>query len=732
MFLFFCFFFLSGFCSLVYQVVWLRVAMAGFGVTTPLISIVLSIFMTGLALGSWAGGKLVKRLEARPARCFLALYGAVELLIGVSGVVVAPLLRAGHVVSGVQTAWDSSAYYLVSAAWIALVMLPFCTLMGATFPVAMAGIRAAYPNHSARSFSFLYVANVVGAMAGVIASAFVYIELLGFTRTLWTAAALNALIAVFAFAASRRLVAPAGTATVGAPEPAFIAPASTEVQVLPLLFTTGLASLAMEVVWTRQFIPFLGSAVYSFAAMLAVYLAATAVGSRIYRAAIGRRGEHRIFTWNQVVILAGALALIPLLAGDPRLMEARQFYLPYGILRVAIGIGPFCATLGFLTPMLVDRWSRGDPNRAGRAYAVNAIGCIVGPLLAGFVLLPLVGERWTLVLLALPLFAFGCWRGGDAAETAPRRRPVQLLILSAGFAVVLLVGTRDYETIFPAARVRRDYTATVIAAGSGMNKRLLVNGIGMTVLTPITKMMVHLPLASLAAPPRRTLVLCFGMGTSFRSAMSWGTPVTVVELVPSVPSLFGYFHRDGDELLGSPRATVVIDDARRFLERTKERFDVIVIDPPPPIEAAGSSMLYSTEFYRVLAGRLAPGGIVQQWLPAAEPAVVASFAKALGQSFPVVRCFGSAPELGHHFLASFSPIENRTAGELAARVPAAAARDLIEWGPESSVEAEFQAVLGNELPLVRLIDEAPGVPALTDDRPINEYYFLRRAAQGVL
>jgi len=243
---------------------------------------------------------------------------------------------------------------------------------------------------------------------------------------------------------------------------------------------------------------------------------------------------------------------------------------------------------------------------------------------------------------------------------------------------------------------------------------------------------VHLPLASLAAPPRRTLVLCFGMGTSFRSAMSWGTPVTVVELVPSVPSLFGYFHRDGDELLGSPRATVVIDDARRFLERTKERFDVIVIDPPPPIEAAGSSMLYSTEFYRVLAGRLAPGGIVQQWLPAAEPAVVASFAKALGQSFPVVRCFGSAPELGHHFLASFSPIENRTAGELAARVPAAAARDLIEWGPESSVEAEFQAVLGNELPLVRLIDEAPGVPALTDDRPINEYYFLRRAAQGVL
>lgn len=148
---------------MVYQVVWLRVAMAGFGMTTPLISIVLSVFMAGLAFGSWAGGRLVKGLERRSARFFLGLYGGVELLIGVSGVVVAPLLRLGHALFGVQTAWDSSAYYLVSAGWIALVMLPFCALMGATFPVAMAGIRAVFPDHSSRSFSYLYVANVVGA-----------------------------------------------------------------------------------------------------------------------------------------------------------------------------------------------------------------------------------------------------------------------------------------------------------------------------------------------------------------------------------------------------------------------------------------------------------------------------------------------------------------------------------------------------------------------------------------
>ena len=141
-------------------------------------------------------------------------------------------------------------------------------------------------------------------------------------------------------------------------------------------------------------------------------------------------------------------------------------------------------------------------------------------------------------------------------------------------AVLLVSRTRDFETLYPDARVRRDHTATVIAAGQGMDKKLLVNGVGITNLTPITKMMAHLPLAFLNAPPRKVLVLCFGMGTSFRSALSWGVPVTVVELVPSVPSLFSYFHADGEALLRSPRATVVIDDARRYLERTGRKQDL--------------------------------------------------------------------------------------------------------------------------------------------------------------
>ena len=699
--LFFFFFFFSGFCSLVYQVVWLRVAMAAFGVTTPLISIVLSVFMMGLALGSWGGGRLVRRFDQRPAAFFVRVYAATELAIGVSGLVVVRLLGAGRgLLAG---SWGSAGHYLASGAWIALVMLPFCTCMGATFPLAMAGIRRA------RSFSFLYVANVLGATAGTLGSAFVFIELVGFRKTVLLAAGLNALVALAAFAFAR-----SGGGAEGGPGRAERATekGDTDGWLLALLFVSGLASLGMEVVWTRQFVPFLGPVVYTFAAMLAVYLAATAAGSRFYRIWVRQRSADR----RNLALAAGCCALLPLVAADPQI--SLQHRVIMGAVRVLFGVGAFCGVLGFLTPMLVDRWSGGDPDRAGRAYAVNAVGCILGPLLAGFVLLPEFGERWTLVLLAVPFFVFGL-RGAR-----------WLMAGSVAVSVLMVGGTRDFETLYPDAEVRRDHTATVIAAGTGMDKRLLINGVGITSLTPITKMMVHLPLAWLERPARKVLVVCFGMGTSFRSALSWGAEVTTVDLVPSVPPLFGFFHDDGEVLLGSPRATVVIDDGRRFLERTSDVFDAIVIDPPPPVEAAGSSLLYSAEFYEAAKRRLRPGGLLAQWLPEGERIVVSSMAQALRREFSDIRVFPPVEIHGLHFLASNGAMGRRTAAELAARVPAAAARDMLEWGPAKTVEGQFELMLRGEMPLDAVIDADRGAPMLTDDRPVNEYYFLRRLGRG--
>jgi spermidine synthase len=271
----------------------------------------------------------------------------------------------------------------------------------------------------------------------------------------------------------------------------------------------------------------------------------------------------------------------------------------------------------------------------------------------------------------------------------------------------------------------RDYTATVIATGEGMERRLLVNGIGMTYLTPITKMMAHVPLAMLPRPATSGLVICFGMGTTFRSMLSWGIQTTVVELVPSVPKLFGYYHPDSPGLLQSPLAHVVIDDGRRFLERSTEQFDVIITDPPPPIGAPTSSLLYSEEFYAVVKPHLRPGGIAQIWCPGGDDATLAAIAKALRSSFPYVRLYRSIEGWGFHFFASMTPLPGLTGEQLAARLPARAAGDLIEWNRDSTPAKMFDDVLGREQPIESLIHADPSISPITDNRPINEYFLLR-------
>jgi len=140
----------------------------------------------------------------------------------------------------------------------------------------------------------------------------------------------------------------------------------------------------------------------------------------------------------------------------------------------------------------------------------------------------------------------------------------------------------------------------------------------------------------------------------------------------------------------------------------------------------GSSLLYSEEFYGLLKRHLRPGGILQQWMPdGGEPIVQSAIAKALRHSFFTVRVFTSVMDYGFHFLASMSPIPPATPEILVSRMPESAASDMIEWGPETDPERQFAAALRREVSLDELIQKYPAAPAMVDDRPVNEYYFLR-------
>ncbi len=182
----------------------------------------------------------------------------------------------------------------------------------------------------------------------------------------------------------------------------------------------------------------------------------------------------------------------------------------------------------------------------------------------------------------------------------------------------------------------------------------------------------------------------------------------------------------GDIVLKRPGTRIVIDDGRRFLRRNPDKYDIIAIDPPPPIETAGSGLLYSEEFYRLLKTRLKDGGIVSQWFPGGEDATLRAVARAITAEFPHVRVYHSREGWGYHFFASMRPFDMPKVSAFVARLPKAAAIDLVEWGPQE-VSQIYDTLSGKEAPLREILTK-DAASSITDDRPYNEYFLLRRLA----
>jgi spermidine synthase len=713
----FLFFFVSGFCTLLYQIVWVRLAFASFGIITPVLSVVLSVFMLGLALGSWAAGRWVTVVTQRWEISAIYLYAVAEGLIGLSAFAVPRSFILGERALLGFGESESLGYLTFSGIWIAMSIFPWCFLMGTTFPLMLAFIEARGTGNP-KIFSFLYQANVLGALVGIFFTACVFVELFGFRTTLLVGGMANFFVGVAAWVLGLKSTQ---TWTLQRP-PEFATEQNKRELALNyfLLFTTGFVSMAMEVVWTRAFTPVMGTQVYAFAALLFIYLLATWKGTSDYRRQVH---SSLIKPTPQLVGLLTVFTLLPVVINDPRLNPAGLG--PHlSVFLVLVSIVPFCACLGYLTPKLIDECSHGDPAAAGNAYALNVVGCILGPLFACYVLLPWIGARDSMLILGLPIL---CLHFSAAKGSSPRLRwgaglSSGLLMVAAWFGTV---SYEDPQFDRDRVEVRRDHTATVISFGEGFSKKLLVNGMGITDLSSVPKFMAHLPMAFHQGRPETALVICFGMGTTYRSLLSWGADTTAIELVPSVKEAFGYYFDDAAEVLRDPKGRVVIDDGRRFLRRTQERFDVITVDPPPPAEAAGSSLLYSTDFYRLIQQRLKPNGVLQQWFAVGERKILQAVARSLQTSFPHVRVLPSTQGWGYHFLASLSPIEGTAPAGLASRFPEGARQDAVEWIKDKDLGGELSRLLANEIPLSQLLNDDPKV-VIYDDLPFNEYFMIRR------
>ncbi len=712
-------FLISGFCGLLYQVVWLRMAYSSFGVITPVMSVVISIYMLGLSIGSWGGGKWITVISKKCKTSAIIFYAVAEIFIG-AGALLVPVLfsySADFLLTFGEI--DSAGYLFYSAVAISISILPWCVFMGFTFPFMMAFIKEIDENNTT-AFSHLYFANVIGAMLGALITAVVIIEIAGFKNTLLIAASMNFFIAFVSIIIGIRqpFTQHEKSKVVNRMSETGIQRALSNAKTItasPILFATGFISMSMEVVWIRGFTPVLKTRTYSFASLLAVYLLATWIGSYLYRKHLS---QDKVISTHKLLSGLSVFSLLPIVLNDPRLNA--------GIPAALSSISLFCASLGYLTPKLIDRYSLGQPYGAGKAYAYNILGCIIGPIFASYILLPAVGVKMSLMILSAPFLVFILVYYKETVFIKDWSVIMSALALFLFFHAGFV--SESYEEVYasyPGSEVRRDHTATTISLGNGLKKRLLVNGIGITSLTPITKIMAHLPLSFCQEKPESALVICFGMGTTFRSLLSWDIETTAIELVPSVKDAFGYYFDNAKVILRNPKGKIVIDDGRRFLKRTTDTFDVITIDPPPPIEIAGSSLLYSEEFYEVAKQRLKKGGILHQWFPKGEKKILNAVARSLSNSFPHIKTYISIGGWGVHFICSTAPLEELNVDRMVSVMPKAAQNDLLEWYKDVTPENLVNAILAREVQLSDFLIEDDDI-VITDDRPFNEYYVLRR------
>lgn len=269
-----------------------------------------------------------------------------------------------------------------------------------------------------------------------------------------------------------------------------------------------------------------------------------------------------------------------------------------------------------------------------------------------------------------------------------------------------------------------DEAANTLAykSADGKDYGLLVDGQGMSVMVDETKLMAHLPL--LVHPnPKNMLVICFGMGTTFRSALSYGIQVDAVELVPSVPKTFPVFFKDAQEVLANPNGRIFINDGRNFVRLTKNTYDVIQVDPPPPVNSAGTTVLYSKEFYEDGKKILTDNGLFIQWLFYGTrnddfQMLVRSFIDV----FPYVSVFSSPRQIGLYLIGSKNPIPPMDTRHVAKKLQNKKVfDDLNEWGAWDATNLPT-LFMGNRTLLEKY---SQGAKPVTDNNPRTEYFLLR-------
>ncbi|MGH0035404.1 MAG: fused MFS/spermidine synthase [Myxococcota bacterium] len=757
-----CLFFLSGAAGLVYQVLWMRSLGLFFGSDMYGVSIILSTFMGGLAIGSLAGGRLAE-WSWRP----LMLYGLAELGIGLFAVsfssilqMFEPLLLSVYPAEGAST----GGYHLMRVVLASATLLVPTTLMGATLPLIL--------RHFIRTRSVLggmaayfYAINTLGALVGTLVAGFILLPYLGMSNATLCTAAINFLVGTVCTVLGLRASIPEQM------HDAVDEPASAALDPLPgvpaevrrriafaallALGISGFGSFALEVVWTRILLISFSATVYSFASMLSCFLFGIFLGSAlISRIVDDHEDPVGLFALLELGVAACVAALCLLINAVPGLFGTMLGNVA-ALMPFAKGYSLVVATLGASFVLLVIPTTLLGAtfsvalriyttnvaqvgSRTGNLYFSNTLGAIVGSLGAGLVLIPAIGTRGSLSLIALLFAANGLYLA-FSRRGLTRLRPALQPLLGAAAVVLVLAAVglslpyrvalnfnqnagAETELLYHSEGIQN--TIDVVRSRSGVTSLIIGGNVeadnGYTQRRHFV-LKGHLPLVFLE-DPKDVLVVGLGMGITLRSTTRHPglERVDVVELAPEILAAQAHLRDVNDDVARNDLVHIRIDDGRSYMKMSDRTYDMVTADPIHP-KVSRVGYLYTKEYYQSIKERLGEGGVVCQWMPIYQisPKRLRSAMKSFAEVFPNAT-FWYVKNHGLFVAKVDSPVIDYEL--LAERFQDPAVRDDMASVDIDSPEEFLALMLMGPDEVRAFIDADPDVPVNTDDYPYLEYF----------
>ncbi|HXI25723.1 MAG TPA: fused MFS/spermidine synthase [Pyrinomonadaceae bacterium] len=660
---------LSGAAGLIYEVLWMRMLGLVFGATTVAISVVLTAFMGGLALGSAIGGKVAGRLGNA-----LRAYGVIEIAIGFCAICLPLIFRFADALDA--TVWRTIhpgglLFGLFRFVTVSAVLLIPTMLMGATLPIIISAVRQ-FGDSRAVTISRLYGLNLLGAIVGTIIAAFFFLPAFGIRLTIWIAAATNIGVGI-AVLLSDRWSHSHGHSTNRQSLQADIAQA--EVLVIAenrrafwfiCAFCSGLVTIGMQIIWSRLLAMIIGSSTYAFALVLALFLLGLALGAWIVSLTVtsdSNRPRRVVFLVQLFTVVALFMSL-KITNAVPEMLVSIGFRFGINSWAGLLALQALAAMILILVPAtlmgmimpIVLTWAAQSPapdssvaKTVGQAYALNTLGAIAGALVTTFVLVPMASSKFAafcMAAISLGVAAVACQRGGSEWDRTLVRS------LSVGAAAVLMIAmlfvwprlnlselsVGAYDSYIRVLAKARGGAPTDRQSNRPDDHRLLMYAEGRTATVSVRRdwgitsvaingrtnasdaddmpTQVMLGQLGVLTAPRLDNGLIVGFATGVTAGSVLQSPIKSlegVEIEPAAIASSSFFEHVNNRPLQDLRLRMIVDDARTYLRVNPTQYDLIVSEPSHPW-VPGVANLFTREFFALGRERLRDDGIFVQWL----------------------------------------------------------------------------------------------------------------------